>query len=347
VLIVLSANTRSHVIAGNIIEKLGIKYTFIISFGVVAPLVVLIYLFVWETTFDREKYEKNQIADALNGKNFTLSADDKAIEMTQKESTVVTTEELKSEVSQEKKWTFRQQLIIYRGRVSDRSFFRALVQPFPLLLFPPVIFATVVNGAFVTWLSVASITRLQVISFPPYNLEPDKLAYIGLPGSVVALLAAVGSGLLSDMSIKFMARKNGGIYEPEFRLILMIPATIFSTLGFLTLGHAYAQHASVIKLVALELFFQIGSPFASSAAITYIFDCLGNSRKNTTTEAFVATSLFRALFSTIASSSVPAWFAAVGPVNCYTTLAVLNLCFSALTLPMYVYGKRIRGMVRN
>jgi hypothetical protein len=231
--------------------------------------------------------------------------------------------------------------------VTDRSFFKALLQPFPLLLFPPVIFATIVNGAFVTWLSVAGITRLQVISFPPYNLQPDKLAYIGLPGSFVALLASVGSGLLSDWSVKYMSRKNNGIYEPEFRLILMIPATIFSTIGFLTLGHAYAAHASVVKLVALELFFQIGSPFASSAAITYIFDCLGNTRKNTTTEAFVATSLFKGLFSTIASTSVPTWFANAGPINCYTTLAVLNLCFSALTIPMYIYGKRIRGMVSS
>jgi hypothetical protein len=310
-------------------------------------LVVLIYLFVWETTFDREKYERGRHDRTLDGDSFVLLTEEKKIRITVKETAVIESSEPEPEASLEPKWTLRQQIVIYRGRVSDRSFFKALVQPFPLLLFPAVIFATVVNGAFVTWLSVASVTRIQVISFPPYNLSPDKLAYIGLPGSVVALLASVGSGLLSDKAIQFMSRRNGGIYEPEFRLILMVPAVLFSTLGFLTLGQAYAQKASVVKLVALELFFQIGSPFASSASITYIFDCLGNARKNTTTEAFVAASLFKALFSAVASLYVPAWFARVGPINCYTTLAVLNMSFAALTIPMYIFGKRLRGAVSN
>jgi hypothetical protein len=313
-------------------------------------LVILIYLFIWETTFDRRKYEKNGKIGAFDGDHSFLHTNQKTIqvtekEVTEKESAIIVSSQPEIEASLEPKWTFRQQIVIYRGRVSDRSFFKALIQPFPLLLFPSVIFATVVNGAFVTWLSVASVTRIQVISFPPYNLSPTKLAYIGLPGSVVTLLASVGSGLLSDKSIQFMARRNGGIYEPEFRLVLMIPAVLFSTLGFLTLGQAYAQRASVVKLVVYELFFQIGSPFASSASITYVFDCLGNTTKNRATEAFVAAHLFKALFAAISSVYVPAWFARVGPINCYTTLAVLNMCFAALTIPMYIYGKRLRGAV--
>lgn len=67
--------------------------------------------------------------------------------------------------------------------------------------------------------------------------------------------------------------------------------------------------------------------------------------QNTSTEAFVATSLFKHIFMFIATNFVPGWFSKVGPVKCYQTLAILNLVFASLAIPMYVFGKRLRGMV--
>jgi hypothetical protein len=93
--------------------------------------------------------------------------------------------------------------------------------------------------------------------------------------------------------------------------------------------------------VGFGTFFHIGGPFASSACITYIFDTHGKS----TTEAFVATSLFKSIFIFFASQYVPHWFAKTGAIHVYKTLMFLNLGFSALTIPMYIYGKRLRGAV--
>jgi hypothetical protein len=237
--------------------------------------------------------------------------------------------------------TRSEKLRVFRGRLTDTKFTKAFVKPFPLLVFPSVVFATIVHGAFGTWITIVNTIHLQVLAFPPYNLEPDKLAYITLPGSAVSFVASVASGLLVDWIIKFLSRRNRGIYEPEFRLLAMIPATILSTIGFLALGKAYAEQASVVKLVALGLFMNAASPFASAASFTYIFDTLQTS----STEAFVATSLFRGLFSFMALQFVPTWFANVGAIKVFTTLAILNLAFSGLTIPMYVFGKRMRGAV--
>jgi hypothetical protein len=241
----------------------------------------------------------------------------------------------------EAKLTWRQQLPVYRGRLTDRSWFKAFLQPFPLFIFPSVMYSNIVNGAFVTWMMISGVISMQVLLYPPYNLQPDVLAYIGLPGSAVGLIAAVGAGFMNDWMVKKLSKLNKGIYEPEFRLLAMIPATFFTTLGFFLTGPAYRDKAPVIKLIALGLLFHIGGPFASSACITYIFDTQGKS----TTEAFVATALLKSVFIAIVSKLVPAWFKRVGPMKCYTTLAVLNLCFAALTIPMYIYGKRLRGYV--
>jgi len=241
----------------------------------------------------------------------------------------------------ERKLTFREQLPVFRGRVTDRSFITAFFQPFPLMIFPSVLFSTVVNGAFITWMVISGLISFQVLAYKPYDLQPDTLAYIGLPGSVVGLISAVSAGLLNDWVIKKLSKINNGIYEPEFRLLAMIPATIFTTCGFLMLGPAYAEQWSVVKLVSLGLFFHIGGPFATSACLTYIFDTMGP----TSTEAFVATALFKSIFIFFATTYVPTWFAHVGPRKCFKTLAILNVCFSLLTIPMYIFGKRMRGMI--
>ncbi|KAF2102203.1 MFS general substrate transporter [Rhizodiscina lignyota] len=308
----------SHIISGNIISRLGVNYTFIISFAVWAPIMVLIYFFVFETTYTRPA--------------------SKAIKDNQSQSSG-STSDLEKERSRSK--TTWEQLRIFQGRLTDRSFFLALVQPFPLVLFPSVVFCTIVYGAFSTWVTILGTVSLEVLAYPPYSLPPDQLAYITLPGSGVGFISSVVAGLLSDWLIKFMARRNGGIYEPEFRLLLMIPAVILSTVGFWLLGPAFAAGSSVVKLVGLSLLVSAGSPFAATASYNYIFD----TQQRSSTEAFVTTSLFRAVFNFFGQMFVPTWFVRAGPVKVFTTLAILNLAISALTIPMYVFGKRIRGAV--
>lgn len=348
----------SHVIAGNIIAKLGVKYLYIISFGVLVPFLMAIFFFVRETTFERKKVPEPIITEGdfeVAGKpmvvdpEFNTGRDDK------KAQVVMTTEDLgfkssstgsgssikSTESALDVKHTWRQNLVLYRGRLTDRSLIKAFFQPFPLMIFPSVLFSTVVNGAFFTWTLTSGIITHQVLLYPPYNLKPDMLAYVGLPGSVVGLLSSVVAGIASDWLIKFMAHRNNGVYEPEYRLIMMIPAVLFSTIGFLALGPLYARHAPVAQIVIAGLLFHLGGPFATSACITYIFDTM----QNTSTEAFVATSLFKHIFMFMATSYVPGWFAKVGPVKCYQTLAILNLVFASMAIPMYVFGKRLRGAV--
>jgi hypothetical protein len=134
------------------------------------------------------------------------------------------------------KHTWRQNLVLYRGRITDRSLIKAFFQPFPLMIFPSVLFSTVVNGAFITWTMTSGIITHQVLLYPPYNLKPDTLAYIGLPGSVVGLLSSIVSGMTSDWLIKFMAHRNNGVYEPEFRLV--IPPTVNNSVHVPRLTHS-------------------------------------------------------------------------------------------------------------
>jgi hypothetical protein len=241
----------------------------------------------------------------------------------------------------EPKHTFRQDLRLFRGRVTHRSIRRSFFQPFPIMVIPTVVFATIIHGSFLTWIISSTIIQHQLFLFPPYNVKPDVLSYLTLPGSVVNLLTALFAGTLSDWLIQFCARRNNGIYEPEFRLFMLVPATICTVSGFALLGPLYHAHAKVWKIVVAGLFFHMAGPFASSGTIPYIFDTM----QNASTEAFVAVSFFRHVFILLAQSFIPVWLEKRGPLHLHRSLLVVNICIAACAIPMYFFGKRLRGMV--
>lgn len=241
----------------------------------------------------------------------------------------------------EPKHTLRQNLRLFRGRITYRSMIRSFFQPFPVMLIPNVIFATVIHGTFLTWIISSTIISHQILLFPPYNLQPNILSYLTLPGSAVNLITALCAGTLSDWLIQYCARHNNGIYEPEFRLFMLLPATICTATGFAVLGPLYHAKAAVWKIVVAGLCFHMAGPFASSGTIPYIFDTM----QNASTEAFVTVSFFRHVFILLAQSFIPPWLEQRGPLHLFRTLLIVNLCIAFTAIPMYFFGKRLRGLV--
>lgn len=87
--------------------------------------------------------------------------------------------------------------------------------------------------------------------------------------------ATIGSlicGPLSDRIILFLARRNGGIYEPEMRLWVAIPFLPLIPAGSLMFGFGLMNGAPWPVLAAGYALNQIGGVPISSIALTYITD---------------------------------------------------------------------------
>jgi MFS family permease len=76
---------------------------------------------------------------------------------------------------------------------------------------------------------------------PPLYWGEVKTGYAFTGAFIGAILGFVVAGALSDWSAKFLTRKNGGIYEPEFRLILVIPQLVFGCTGLFGFGITAAK----------------------------------------------------------------------------------------------------------
>ena len=65
-----------------------------------------------------------------------------------------------------------------------------------------------------------------------------ETGYMYTGAFVGALIGCLISGLLCDWSARLLTRWNHGIYEPEFRMFLVIPQLIFGCMGLYGFGFA-------------------------------------------------------------------------------------------------------------
>ncbi|KAF1992019.1 MFS general substrate transporter [Aulographum hederae CBS 113979] len=237
--------------------------------------------------------------------------------------------------------TYRSRIRLFRGRISNDSFWRGVIKPIPLVVYPAVIFATIVHGSFFTWLIVLGLLLNIVMQGPDYGLTPMQYGLTNLPLFFVTLLAAPLSGWAADASIKFMAKRNKGVFEPEFRLVLMLVAVPFSSIAYFAAAPAIANKVSIEVLIMLGCLQSFAVPFASQAALTYVIDC----HPADANQAFVTINFLKAIMHFAATSQVSGWFERSGPYAVMYTVGVLNIVICAFTIPAYVYGKRFRSMV--
>ena len=138
-----------------------------------------------------------------------------------------------------------------------------------------------------------------------------------------------------------MARRNKGIFEPEFRLTLILIATPLATVSFLGFGISVQHHAPLHYILVFMSIHALSVPFATQASITYVVDC----HPKDANQAFVTINFAKAVFTFLVSIYVNGWFARVGVRQVFDTITWINLGVCALTIPAYMYGKRFRSIV--
>ena len=61
---------------------------------------------------------------------------------------------------------------------------------------------------------------------PPYNFTPSSIGLMSLASFIGTFPGIFVGGYLNDLSILWLSKRNGGIYEPEMRLWLALCQTI-------------------------------------------------------------------------------------------------------------------------
>lgn len=113
--------------------------------------------------------------------------------------------------------------------------------PAYVIFFPHVLYAALQYACGVTCLILQAAIVAIIFVGPPYNFTPAGIGYMSAGPFIGNVIGSFYTGFLSDRSIRWLAKRNGGYFEPEMRLYLLLPPAILIAGGQIMFGLTIAR----------------------------------------------------------------------------------------------------------
>ena len=148
-----------------------------------------------------------------------------------------------------------------------------MVRPFILFAYPAVLWSSLVYSLAVGWLIVLSESVAHVYrDHESYNFTALQVGLVYISPFVGGVLGTAVAGKISDLIVRYMARKNDGVYEPEFRLVMAIPITISTVIGLMGFGWSAEEKDNWVVPTVFFGVISFGCSLASTTAVTFVVD---------------------------------------------------------------------------
>lgn len=233
------------ILVGKITHTIGWSWSFYFIAIFCGAMLPLVFLFVPETAFERDRSlntdikgeesvqhspSSNTIPVYETPPNGDEQGPDSSIPTSLEKDHSPTSEQISPKIS------FTRSLLPFNGRKTDESFFKIVLRPLPLFLHPAILWACLIQGALIGWTVMIGVVLAAVFLGPPLWFGEVQTGYMYTGPFIGAILGFLLAGLLADWSAKTMIRSNNGIYEPEFRIILVAAQLVFGCAGLYGFG---------------------------------------------------------------------------------------------------------------
>lgn len=327
------------VIVGKLTNTLGWQWSFYLLAIFTAAMLPLVILFVPETAYVRDERLNADIALTVGGEVSKPSREEEqASGASSLEKDPNTSSMEPSTTRPPPNLISRENLMPFNGRKTKESFFKLLLRPFPLFFHPGILWACLIQGTLIGWTVLIGIVLAAIMLGPPLFFNEVETGYMYTGAFIGAMLGFVLAGLLSDTTAKFMTRRNGGIYEPEFRLILVIPQLIFGCTGLYGFGIT-ANNTYRYGWFWPDFFFALevmGMVLGAVASALYIVDAHGD----VAVEGFTCLLVFKNIFSFGLTFSGYNWLVKTGIKPVFLAISSVQVVICCLTVLMCKYTIR-------
>ena len=213
-----------------------------------------------------------------------------------------------------------------------------MLRPLIFLTFPVIFYAGFAYGSNLVWFNVLNATSSLILSKPPYNFTATKVGLTYISCLIGTATAAAYTGWIGDKVVLYLARRNGGIVEPEHRLWLFVPEVILLPFALILWGsgaaHGIHWFGCVFAMGVMACTIVIGLQLS----ISYCID----SYKDLSGEAIVTVILVRNTMSFAVSYGITPWVTNMGFQNAFLVAAFVGMA-QVLTFLIFVkYGKTLR-----
>ncbi|KAJ5263511.1 hypothetical protein N7478_011116 [Penicillium angulare] len=239
--------------------------------------------------------------------------------------------------------SYRETLALWsNSTLSVGQLMKHTYQPFLVMSSIPAVFFMALQYGIMTACTTVPVTTLSsVMTLPPYNFGPAQIGLMGIPPFIGTSLATLVCGPLSDYIAMYLAKRNGGIFEPEMRLWLslifapLVPAGLFMFGIGLNNGSHWLLPAFGLGVSG----FGVVPP--CSAALTYLTDAY----TDIIADSVVGVTFIRNLISTVFVFALQPWCDRVGLTWFYVTFGLISLVTLLGNVIFIYFGKKFRAMV--
>lgn len=237
--------------------------------------------------------------------------------------------------------SYVQQLKPWNGRLNPDEWLKVSVRPLILLSYPAVAFASLIYACSIGWLIVISESVSIIYRGAEYGYDFDAMhaGYVYVGPFVGGVLGTAVAGKLSDVIVQYMARLNDGLYEPEYRLVMMGPVALATGAGLIGFGWTAWDHENWLVPSFFFSLVSFGCSLGSTTSITFVVD----SYRQYAGEALVTLNFCKnVLHGLVFSLFVTHWLEGDGSKTVYIWIGVMQMVAVLFSIPMYIFGKRLR-----
>ncbi|KAI5245614.1 MFS general substrate transporter [Aureobasidium subglaciale] len=203
------------------------------------------------------------------------------------------------------KHSFLHQLAPFSGRKTDESFLKLLLRPFPLFLQPAVAWGCLMQGVIIGWTVIVGVILAMIFLGPPLFFTEEEAGKMYTAAFIGSMIGLVLAGFYTEYVTRILIVRNGGQYEPEFRIALVIPTLVFSGIGLYGFGIA-ASDIEKYGWLVVEVFLAsitISMVMGATASAQYLLDA----HRDIAIETFTCLIIFKNLFSFVLAYYAYQW----------------------------------------
>ncbi|KIM93407.1 hypothetical protein OIDMADRAFT_46215 [Oidiodendron maius Zn] len=332
------ANTPA-MLSGLATQNLGWKWVFWLLAIFVGIALVLVIFFGWETAYNREAIYNTDTSSTDNLQIIeSMKRQDEASHIEE-----VAVPAASSPVGEEQLVGPRRSLwkrtIPFSGPYSDHDMLKEIARPFAILVNLVVLWSALIISFPTLWITVIAFVVAQIFSAPPFLLSTTEIGCLNAGPAIGGTIGCLMCMVFTDPASKWMAKRNNGIYEPEFRLLTMIPLFIFSMLGYFMFGNLIEKGVTPVASAVIWGIVYCGLAFSYVAVGSYMVDAY----RDISIEVFIIGMVLKNFLFFGFLFFLNDWIAKWGPAKTFNTIGGLQAGICLSTVPLWIYSKRVRA----
>ncbi|ROW12205.1 hypothetical protein VMCG_00343 [Cytospora schulzeri] len=340
-----SSNFFAPVITGFINDGIGYKWCFFIQAVFCAVVSVFLFFFLEETNYDRKTVGVVEGTPILSHGDTEVASTPSETKPPTEKSTTATGSPGSDTVAEPsfeyKRKTYRQKLALWDKPRPFMMHWRAW-QILKFLSWPVIFYAGFSYGTTLIWFNILNATASIILGGAPYNFTPAIVGLCYIACIIGVTVASLFTGVFSDWFVIRLARRNGGVFEPEQRLWLFIVVTIVLPAGSILWGVGAAHGVHWFGL----LFAMFMIAFINACGVTLSLAYLVDSYRDVSGDALATCIIIRNTMSFAIGYGITPWFDGLGYQNCFISVAFVGLAVCSVFLVMLRYGKTFRKQKR-